>query len=65
MGTNKNQTKTNEEPHQKTTKTKGVIRSQAPYRWANGSSHKPARDSNPESPDFQQPTPAKKINLIL
>ena len=30
------------------------IRSQAPYRWANGSGMtglKPARDSNPESPD--------------
>ena len=27
-------------------------RSQAPYRWANRSLLKPARDSNPESPDF-------------
>ena len=26
---------------------------------------KPARDSNPESPDFQQPTPAKTINMTL
>ena len=87
MGTNKNQTKTNEEPHQKTTKNqnkrtkpkrmknltrrqpktkiKGVFRSQAPYRWANGSSCKPARDSNPESPDFQQLTLTKKIYMIL
>ena len=27
-------------------------RSQAPYRWANRSLLKPARDSNPESPDI-------------
>ena len=30
---------------------KNLLRSQAPYHWANRTLMNPARDSNPESPD--------------